>query len=83
MTFETIIILGLLIAGLLVVGRFLFALLSVVFLAFLILLGLALASDILTGGHALQELANQLAPVVATWFAGIALWLKQRTAGSS
>lgn len=73
MTFdiESLILAAIVLALLLAAGRFLMALLGAFFIALLVLFGLALASDILTGSNALMELAETLIPAVGAIMAGL------------
>lgn len=73
MTFDlqSLLLAALVLALLLFAGRFLFALLSAFFIALLVVFGLALASDIFTGGNAVIGLAEVLVPTVVTIIAGL------------
>ncbi len=76
---ESLIIIGLIVAVVLFAGRFLAWLLGLLVLGFAIVFGLAIASDLVTGGHALQELANKLTPAVAAAIVAIIGWVRRST----
>jgi hypothetical protein len=67
---QSLLIAAIVLALLLVAGRFLVALLGAFFIALLVLFGLAIASDILTGGNAVMGLAEKLIPAVGAIVAG-------------
>lgn len=76
---ESLIIIGLIVAVVLFAGRFLAWLLGLLVLGFAIVFGLAIASDLVTGGHALQELTNKLTPAVAAAVVAIIGWVRRST----
>lgn len=79
---ESLIVIVFVVAVVLFAGRLLAWVLGVLVLAFAIVFGLALASDLYTGGHALQALADKLTPAVAAIGVTIIGWLKQQKGGN-
>lgn len=78
---ESLVIIAVIVAVVLFAGRLLAWLLGLLVLAFAIVFGLALASDLYTGGHALQALADKLTPAVGAIGVTIIGWLKQQKGG--
>ena len=77
---ESLIVIALLLAVVFIFGRLLSYLLGALVVAFLVVFGLALASDTLTGGNALQQLAEKLTPAIAAIIAAGVGWFKNKQA---
>lgn len=75
---ESLILIAILVAVVLFAGRILSYLLGLLVLAFAIVFGLALASDILTGGDTLRQIADKLTPAVAAVGVAIIGWFKSQ-----
>lgn len=77
---ESLVIIAVIVAVVLFAGRLLAWLLGLLVLAFAIVFGLALASDIITGSDTLRQIADKLTPAIAAVAVAIMGWVRKQGA---
>lgn len=79
---EALIVIALIVVVAIFAVRILAWLIGLLVLGLAVVIGLAIASDLVTGGHALEQLAQQLVPIAASIAVAIGAWIKSKGQGS-
>ncbi len=76
---ESLIVIAVLVVVAVFAVRFLAWLIGVLILAAAVVFGLALASDMVTGGHAVRELAEKFVPAIAAAITAGVHWYRAQS----
>lgn len=80
---ETILVIALIAIVAIFAARILAWVIGLVVIGIAIILGLAIASDLVSGTHALQQIAAYITPIVASVIVAVLAWFRNHSQGGA